>query len=243
MSKQYSAAMIVIGNEILSGRTQDLNVNYVANKLVECGVVLSEVRVIPDIEDVIVSTIREFNDKVDYIFTSGGIGPTHDDITAASVAKAYGVALEEHAEAKSLLQAHYGAGDLNAVRLRMARIPVGAALIPNPVSIAPGFVIENTYVMAGVPRIMQAMMDHVASTLKGGAVIQSRTVSCALTESIIAKPLGAIQGKWGSIDIGSYPYFKDGVLGVNIVLRSSVENDLEQAINDVSDMVDGLIGT
>lgn len=243
MGKQYTAAMIVIGNEILSGRTQDLNINYVANKLVECGVVLAEVRIIPDVESIIISTIRELDDQVDYIFTSGGIGPTHDDITAASVAKAFDVELEEHPEARALLLAHYGENDLSAARLRMARIPVGAELIPNPVSVAPGFIIESTHVMAGVPRIMQAMMDHVACTLKGGAVIQSRTVSCALTESVIAKELTDIQEGWKNVDIGSYPYFKDGVLGVNIVLRSSVESDLEQAVKDVSEMVDGLIGT
>lgn len=243
MGKQYTAAMIVIGNEILSGRTQDLNINYVAKKLVECGVVLAEVRIIPDVESVIISTIGELYEKVDYIFTSGGIGPTHDDITAASVAKAFDVVLEEHPEARSLLLEHYGENDLSAARLRMARIPVGAELIPNPVSVAPGFIIENTHVMAGVPRIMQAMMDHVACTLKGGAVIQSHTVSCTLTESVIAKELTAIQDDWKHVDIGSYPYFKDGVLGVNIVLRSSVESDLVQAAGDVSDMVEGLIGT
>lgn len=243
MVKQYTAAMIVIGNEILSGRTQDLNINYVANKLVECGVVLAEVRIIPDVESVIISTIMALNTQVDYIFTSGGIGPTHDDITAVSVAKAFDVALEEHIEAKSLLLAHYGADELSVARLRMARIPVGAELIPNPVSAAPGFVIRNTYVMAGVPRIMQAMMDHVACTLKGGAVVKSKTVSCNLTESAIAFKLSEVQKNWELVDIGSYPYFKDGVLGVNIVLRSSVGGDLNQATSDVSKMIDDLIGT
>ena len=243
MAKQYTAAMIVIGNEILSGRTQDLNVNYVANKLVECGIILSEVRIITDVENAIITTIRDLCDQFDYIFTSGGIGPTHDDITATSVAKAFGVEVEENAEARALLLAHYGENDLITARLRMARIPVGAALIPNPVSAAPGFVIENTYVMAGVPRIMQAMMDHVASNIKGGAVIRSKTVSCGLTESAIASELSKVQDSWESVDIGSYPYFKDGGLGVNIVLRSHIEDDLNQAVDDVSKMIDSLIGS
>lgn len=243
MGKQYTAAMIVIGNEILSGRTQDLNINYVANKLVECGVVLTEVRIIPDLEDMIVSTIRALSPQVDYIFTSGGIGPTHDDITAASVAKAFDVELVENPQARALLLAHYGEGDLNEARLRMARIPAGAELVPNPVSAAPGFIIKNTYVMAGVPRIMQAMMDHIAYSLAGGAVILSRTVPCNLTESIIAEPLAEIQDQWKSVDIGSYPYFKDGVLGVNVVLRSHIEDDLVKATSDVLHMVEKLIST
>ncbi len=241
MSKQYTAAMVVIGNEILSGRTQDLNINYVANKLVDCGVTLSEVRVIPDLEDVIVTTLRELHEKFDYIFTSGGIGPTHDDITAESVAKAFDVEVEENEEAKALLLNHYGEDGLNSSRLRMARVPVGAELIPNVVSAAPGFVIKGTYVMAGVPRIMQAMMDYVACNIKGGDVVKSKTVSCNLTESVIASKLSEIQDKWAQVDIGSYPYFKDGVLGVNVVLRSHVESDLEHATSDVSKMVEGLI--
>ncbi len=237
MTKQYSAAMVVIGNEILSGRTQDKNVNYVANALVQCGIALVEVRVIPDIEEVIVRTVRELKANVDYVFTSGGIGPTHDDITADCIAKACGVEITQNQEAYDILLAHYGADDLNEARLRMARIPVGASLIPNPVSAAPGFIIENVHVMAGVPRIMQAMTDHVVSTLQGGDVVKSVTVASTMPESAIAQALGDIQARYDMVDIGSYPYFKDGVLGVNVVLRSSDVDALAAAQEDVQSYI------
>lgn len=219
MGKQYNAAMIVIGNEILSGRTQDKNINYVATKLSKHGIVLSEVRVIPDIEDVIVQTIHDLQERVDYIFTSGGIGPTHDDITAQSVAKAFDVPLETHKAADEILRNYYGEAEYSPARQRMAKTPRGAVLIPNIVSSAPGFIIGNVHVMAGVPSIMQAMIDHVVATLKGGPEILSRTVPCAFAESVIAQGLGTIQNQYPDIEIGSYPHFKDGVLGVNIVLR------------------------
>ncbi|MGH1376358.1 MAG: competence/damage-inducible protein A [Alphaproteobacteria bacterium] len=238
MSKKYTAAMIVIGNEILSGRTQDKNINYVANALVKCGISLIEVRIIPDIEDVIVDTVATLKQRVDYVFTSGGIGPTHDDITADCIAKACGVEIKVSQDAHDMLLAHYGEADLNEARLRMARIPVGASLIPNPVSAAPGFIIENVHVMAGVPRIMQAMTDHVAATLKGGAILESRTVASSMPESVIAKGLGDIQDCYETVEIGSYPYFQDGVLGVNVVLRSSDPDALGQAEQAVQNYVD-----
>ncbi len=240
MQKQYKAAMIVIGNEILSGRTQDKNINYVAQKLVECGVVLEEVRIIPDDEDIIVNTVHTLKSQVDYVFTSGGIGPTHDDITAACIAQACGVKLEENKEAYGVLFDYYGEAELTDSRLRMAQIPVGGVLIPNPVSSAPGFQIENVYVMAGVPRIMQAMMDHVAMTLQGGAVIESRTVLCEHPESVIAEKLGALHERYDVVDIGSYPHFQNGKLGVSIVLRSDDINALDLAEQDVKSMVMGL---
>ena len=238
MGQEYKAAMIVIGNEILSGRTQDLNVSYVAKKLVDRGVTLAEVRVVSDIEGEIIAAIHDLKERVDYIFTSGGIGPTHDDITAASVARAFDVALEKNAEARAILLNHYGEEGLTDERLEMASMPVGvSSLIPNPVSGAPGFVIGNVHVMAGVPRICHAMMDHVAAGLKGGAVIKSRTVECMVGESAIANNLSALQDKWPDIDIGSYPYFEDGIPGVNIVLRSSDEAVLDDAEADVVAMV------
>lgn len=240
MSKTYSAAMIVIGNEILSGRTQDKNINYIACKLVECGVALVEVRIVPDIEDTIVNTLRELKSKVDYVFTSGGIGPTHDDITAYCVAKAVGSELEENAQARELLLEHYGEAELNEARLRMAQIPKGASLIPNPVSAAPGFQIENIYVMAGVPRIMQAMMDHVVTYLQGGDVIQTRTVPSMHPESKLAKALGDLQDTYAGVDIGSYPYFKDGHLGVNVVLRSSDVDLLDMVESAVQELISNL---
>ncbi len=237
MGKVYTAAMIVIGNEILSGRTQDKNINYVACKLVETGISLVEVRVIPDVADVVVKTVQELKVQVDYVFTSGGIGPTHDDITAQCVADACGVDLVENKDARALLAAHYPEGELNDVRLRMAQIPVGGILIPNPVSAAPGFVIENVHVMAGVPRIMQAMMDHVAASLKGGDVVRSCSVACGLPESRVAEDLGRIQDVYPSVDIGSYPFFQNGHLGVNVVLRSADYDVLEKAEKDVQNMV------
>ncbi len=240
MSKEYTAAMVVIGNEILSGRTQDVNVNYVACKLVEKGVRLREVRIVPDVEDVIVGTVQELKSKHDYVFTSGGIGPTHDDITAECIAKACDTVLEQNKRAYDILLEYYGIDDLTDARLRMAQIPVGGVLIPNPVSAAPGFQIHNVYVMAGVPRIMQAMMDHVVGGLDGGTVIQSRSVASHLRESIIARDLGDIQEKYVDVDVGSYPYFRDGELGVNIVLRSDDIDLLSRAEKDVIAMINRL---
>lgn len=236
MDKQVKAALIVIGNEILSGRTQDKNINYVAVKLAEVGVSLAEVRVIPDIEGRIVDAIHDLQDKVDYIFTSGGIGPTHDDITAASVAKAFGVPHEIDVRAYEILEKHYGAAEFSTARQRMAMIPKGAALIPNPVSAAPGFIIGNVYVMAGVPRIMQAMIDHVVQSLKGGAIIQSRTVTSHTPESKIALDLEEIQKRHMDVEIGSYPFFQDGKVGVSIVLRCIDEDALGKAEKEVEAM-------
>ena len=240
MTKIYTAAMIVIGNEILSGRTQDLNINYAASKLVGVGVSLSQVRIVPDVAEDIIFAVNELRARVDYVFTSGGIGPTHDDITAQCIADAFGVALVDNGEARGLLGAHYGGDDLSDARLRMAKIPVGAALIPNPVSAAPGFIIENVHVMAGVPRIMQAMIDHVCSTIKGGDIVKSRSIPCGHTESKISAALADIQNAHSTVDIGSYPYFKDGKLGVNIVLRSSDVAELERVEAVVIAMVDAI---
>lgn len=234
------AAVIIIGNEILSGRTQDKNINHIALKLGEHGVRLAEVRIIPDIEQKIIATIHELKPQVDYIFTCGGIGPTHDDITAECVAKAFGVPLETHPEAYAILEKHYGAADFTEPRQKMAKIPRGAALILNPVSAAPGFIIEGVYVMAGVPRIMQAMLDHVLATLKGGDIVHSRTVSSPLPESRIAEDLGQIQSRWPEVEIGSYPYFKDGTFGVSIVLRGVNEGALDQAAQEVESMIASL---
>lgn len=236
MDKQVKAAFVVIGNEILSGRTQDKNINYVALKLGEVGVILDEVRVIPDIEERIIATIHDLQDKVDYIFTSGGIGPTHDDITASCVAKAFGVPHEIDARAYDILEKHYGAAEFSPARQRMAMIPKGAGLIPNPVSAAPGFVIGNVYVMAGVPRIMQAMLDHVVQNLKGGAIIQSRTVTSFTPESKIALDLEEIQKRHMDVEIGSYPFFQDGKVGVSIVLRCTDESLLSAAEKEVAAM-------
>lgn len=240
MTKTYTAAMIVIGNEILSGRTQDKNINYIALKLGEVGVRFAEVRIIPDIAAKIVETVRAMKAEYDYVFTSGGIGPTHDDITAENVAAACGAVLVQNPQAYDILLAHYGAEELTDARLKMAQIPVGASLIENPVSAAPGFCIDNVYVMAGVPRIMQAMMDHVAPTLAGGAVVQSRTVFTKLYESVIAPALGEIQDDFPDLDIGSYPHFQNGQLGVSVVLRGVDEPMLDKAAQAVEAALEAL---
>lgn len=240
MEKTYKAAMVVIGNEILSGRTQDKNINYLANKLVERGISLAEVRIVPDIEGKIIQALHDLKDQLDYVFTSGGIGPTHDDITSECVARACGAEYEIHDEAYKILEAHYGQKEFNKPRQKMAMTPKGATLIPNPVSAAPGFIIENIYVMAGVPRIMQAMVDHVVPSLAGGAVINSQTVHCNYPESKIAESLGRIQERWPEVDIGSYPAYKEGKPSVNVVLRSASDKILEKVKIEVETLLKGL---
>ena len=240
MQKTYKAAMVVIGNEILSGRTQDKNINYLACKLVEQGISLVEVRIVPDHEGKIIQTLHDLKDCVDYVFTTGGIGPTHDDITSECVAKACGVEYEMHEEAYKILEAHYGKEEFNASRQKMAMTPKGAGLIPNPVSTAPGFIIENVYVMAGVPGIMQAMVDHIVPSLAGGGIIKSETVHCNHPESKIAQALGQIQERWPDVDIGSYPAYTEGQPSVNIVMRSSDEIKLKKVRLEVEALLKGL---
>lgn len=223
-----NAGIIIIGNEILSGRTQDKNVQYIATKLTEIGVRLREVRVIPDDEQIIVDTVNHFRQTYSYVFTSGGIGPTHDDITADSIAKAFGVENKTHEEAYAVLLAHYGSEEeFTPARQRMAKVPEGATLVPNPVSAAPGFRMDNVYVMAGVPRIMQGMLDHIVPELKGGAPILSHSISCAIPESVLAEDLGAVQAEHTDVDIGSYPHFHDGNVGLSVVVRSTDQGALD----------------
>ena len=215
-----TAGVIIIGNEILSGRTQDLNVSYIGNKLGDLGIVLAEVIVIPDVEETIIERVRSYADNFDYVFTTGGIGPTHDDITTASIAKAFSVKLIRHPDAVATMEDYYEPGTLTEARLKMADIPEGATLIDNPVSGAPGIQIENVFIMAGVPEIMQAMLDGLTDRLIGGPPILTASVSTNLTESKLAEGMSKIQDKCTEVSIGSYPYFKRGKLGVNIVLRS-----------------------
>ncbi len=229
-----TAALLIIGNEILSGRTKDANLPYLAEHLSALGVRLAEARVVSDVESEIVASVNTLRGRYDYVFTTGGIGPTHDDITAASVAKAFGVAHELNAEAVALLEGHYEPGQLNEARLRMATIPVGATLVQNPVSKAPGFRIGNVFVMAGVPKIMQAMFDGIAPTLIGGPPMRSRTLTCGLPEGTLAKSLGAIQDRHPDIDIGSYPYFRAGEFGVSVVLRGIDKSHLDTAAGEVA---------
>jgi len=218
-----TAAILVIGDEILSGRTRDANMHHLAGELTKHGIELAEARVVSDDHDAIVAAVRALSAAYDTVFTSGGIGPTHDDITADAIAAAFDVSIDVRADARALLQAHYdrqGMG-LNAARLRMARIPDGATLIDNPVSIAPGFVIGNVHVMAGVPSIFQAMLASVIPTLTGGAPMLSQSLRIARGEGDIAGPLSDLAAAHPEVSIGSYPFIRDGVHGANIVVRSS----------------------
>lgn len=244
MTQTVTAAMLVIGDEILSGRTKDVNINYIATELTAVGIRLSEVRVVADDEAAIIAAVNSLRQSVDYVFSSGGIGPTHDDITADCVAKAFGWPLEINSEARALLLAGYG-GDpaaLTESRLRMARIPVGASLITNELSWAPGFVCENVHVMAGVPSIFRAMVAEVMPTLRKGAVMQSVTVRVDRGESVIAAPLAEIQSRYPEVSIGSYPFSEQGKFGSNLVARgddaavlAEVEAELQALVPEEPD--------
>jgi molybdenum cofactor synthesis domain-containing protein len=237
-----TAGLLIIGNEILSGRTQDKNTAFLGEQLNLLGVRLSEVRVVRDDEAAIIEAVTALSERYDYVFSSGGIGPTHDDITTACIAKAFGAEVERNAEAMRRLTAHYaGSGvEFNEARRKMADIPVGATLIDNPVSAAPGFIIGNVHVMAGVPRIMQAMFEGLKGTLSGGATVESRTVACTVGEGTVAGELGAIQDRFPEVDIGSYPYFRAGAFGTSLVLRSADIERLEAATEAVRDLVRAL---
>ena len=241
MSKsEYTACIVVIGNEILSGRTQDANLQYLAKKLTDWGVRLREARVIPDIEDVIVRTINEVRAGFDYVFTTGGIGPTHDDITADSLAKSFGVKLVCHQETFKKMEAVYKPGEFNAARQKMCYIPEGATVIENAVSIAPGFQIGNVFVLAGVPSIMRAMTDTLRNRLVGGPPIQSRTVSVYLAEGVIADGFAALQKKYPAIDMRSYPFYRAGRFGTSLVLRGTETESLDGAAAELTAMVRSL---
>lgn len=218
-----TAAMIVIGDEILSGRTRDSNMHHLAGKLAEAGIDLKEVRMISDDHDAIVSAVQEVSALYDHVFTSGGIGPTHDDITADGIAAAFGQRIDVRDDARAILAAHYAKSgtELNTARLRMARIPDGAALIENPVSAAPGFKLENVHVMAGVPSVFQAMVESVLPSLTGGAPLISRSLRVDRGEGDIAEPLGALARAYPMLSMGSYPFQKDGKYGAHVVIRGS----------------------
>lgn len=232
-SDTFKAALIVIGNEILSGRTQDSNTPWIAEKLIDHGVLIKEVRIIPDEREAIIQTVRDLKDKVDYLFTTGGIGPTHDDITAECIAEAFGLEMEQNEQAFRMLEEYYGLENLTPPRAKMAMVPRGAKLIPNPVSAAPGFIVGNVHVMAGVPRIMQGMFMHVLDVLKPGKPMLSNTVSCSMPESQLAEDMTRLQAKYPEIEIGSYPHYRGGMLGLSIVLRSTDNDKLDEATQEV----------
>ncbi|WP_108814106.1 competence/damage-inducible protein A [Loktanella sp. Alg231-35] len=233
-----TAAMLVIGDEILSGRTRDANMHYLAGQLTAMGIDLQEVRVVSDDRDAIIAAVQALSASYDHIFTSGGIGPTHDDITADCIAAAFETPIDVRDDARALLQAHYDRSgqELNAARLRMARIPDGAILIDNPVSTAPGFTLRNVHVMAGVPSVFQAMVASVLPLLTGGEPLLSRTLRVVRGEGDIAGPLGTFAAQFTDLSVGSYPFQKDGVYGANIVVRGSDRARLEQAMAALSDV-------
>jgi molybdenum cofactor synthesis domain-containing protein len=217
-----TAAMLVIGDEILSGRTRDANMHHLAKALTGHGIRLEEVRIVADVHERIVSAVRALSSSYDHLFTSGGIGPTHDDITADAVAEAMGAALDVRDDARAILQAHYDrkGQELNAARLRMARVPDGATLIDNPVSAAPGFSLGNVHVMAGVPSIFEAMLAGVLPTLTGGPPVLSQSLRVERGEGDIAVQLAELATAHPEVSIGSYPFQRDGVHGSNVVVRS-----------------------
>jgi molybdenum cofactor synthesis domain-containing protein len=241
MAEIVTAAMLVIGDEILSGRTKDRNIGHLADIMTAIGVDLRQVRIVPDDEDEIVAAVNALRDRYDYVFTSGGIGPTHDDITADSVAKAFGVPCEHDARAMKLLEESYAKRgiEFTEARKRMARMPRGAEHIDNPVSIAPGFRIGNVHVMAGVPSIFQAMLDNVVPTLRTGTRLLSATVECPFGEGLIGSALAEIQRAHPDTIIGSYPKYLDGSFWTELVVRARSEAALESARQAVATMVAG----
>jgi len=232
-NKKLNAAIIIIGNEILSGRTQDVNVANISNWLNTLGVKLEEVRVIPDIEKIIVKTVNEVRKKFAYIFTTGGIGPTHDDITSKSISKAFNVKYCYHPEAFKILENYYEKGKFNVGRKKMAKTPKGALLIYNPSSAAPGFFIKNVYCLPGVPSILKSMLGGLNNKIIGGTKIESKTLSLRTVKSEISVPLEKVQNKYKKLDIGSYPFFKQGKLGVSLVIRSNKTKLIEKCLNDI----------
>lgn len=227
-----TAAMLVIGDEILSGRTRDANMYHLAGQLTGHGIDLKEVRVVSDDRDAIIAAVRQLSAGYDHVFTSGGIGPTHDDITADCVAAAFDTPIDVRDDARAILKAHYDRTgiEMNESRLRMARIPDGAALIDNPVSSAPGFTIANVHVMAGVPAIFEAMVQSVLPTLTGGTPVQSRTLRILRPEGEIAAPLRALAEANPQLSIGCYPFNTDGVFGAQVVLRGTDDVMLDRAL-------------
>ena len=236
-NKKLNAAIIIIGNEILSGRTQDVNVLSISNWLSGLGIKLTEVRVIPDIEKIIVGTVNEVRKKFKYVFTTGGIGPTHDDITAKCIAKAFNVKYGFHPEAYKILEHYYKPGEFNAGRQKMCWMPANAKLILNPTSGAPGFIVENVFTLPGVPSILQSMLGSLKNTIVGGEPIISKTINLKTVESEIAKSLEFVQNNNKDVEIGSYPFFKAGKLGVAIVLRSENQSKIDNCNSQIMEFV------
>jgi molybdenum cofactor synthesis domain-containing protein len=238
MHEGPTAAILVIGDEILSGRTQDTNTNYIAKFLGSLGIDLKEARVVPDIEDEIVAALNALRTRYTYVFTTGGIGPTHDDITADAVAKAFGVGIDYHPEALAMLAARYAnPADFNDMRKRMARIPLTAELVKNTASTAPGFRIGNVFVMAGVPMIMRAMLEDIEPRLERGALVHAQTVQARIGEGKIAAGLQAIQREFPDLALGSYPYYREDGFGVQLVARGRDAAQVEAAAQAIESLI------
>ena len=234
---KVNAAILIIGNEILSGRTQDTNTSTLATWLNSIGVKVNEARVIPDVEKIIVDTLNVLRKTNDYVFTTGGIGPTHDDITAESVSKAFGLKYEIHKEAFKILEAYYKPGEFNEGRQKMVWMPEDSELILNPTSGAPGFSVENVFCLPGVPSILKSMLGGLKNEIVGGEPILSHTINLRTVESEIANSLTRVQDKNSDVEIGSYPFFQAGKLGVSIVIRSEQQKKIDLCISQILDFV------
>ena len=235
--KEINAGILIIGNEVLSGRTKDINTSTLATWLNSIGIIVKEVRVIPDDEKIIIDTVNEIRKKFTYVFTTGGIGPTHDDITAESISKAFGIEYNFHKEAFKILESYYKPGEFNEGRQKMAKMPVTSSLILNPTSGAPGFYVENVFCLPGVPSILKSMIGGLENVLVGGDPILSLTINLRTVESEIAKSLTEVQNKNKDVDIGSYPFFKAGKLGVSIVLRSTDKTKIDQCNSQILEFI------
>ena len=233
--KKVNAAILIIGNEILSGRTQDKNIVFITNWLnTSCGITVSEVRIIPDVEKTIIKNVRLLSKNYNYVFTTGGIGPTHDDITAISISKAFRVKYGYHTEAYKILENYYGKKKFNDGRKKMAKMPITAKLIHNPSSAAPGFITNNVISLPGVPSILNSMIENCKKYLVKGVKVHSKTINLFTVESNISKQLGVIQNKYKKVvDIGSYPFFRLGKIGVSVVSRSTSKMYLNNVQKDL----------
>jgi len=241
--KVVTACVVVIGNEVLSGRTQDTNVQFLATALGEIGIRLAEVRIIPDVEETIISTVGACAKAHDYVFTTGGIGPTHDDITTRCIAKLFDRPVELNPQAEKLLRHHYGDDNVTEARMKMAHVPVGATLVANPISKAPGFRLENVFVLAGVPIIAKCMFDSLKSELIGGDRVHSLTISAELPEGRLASGMEEIENRYAHLEIGSYPYYRNGRFGVSIVLRGTNTDTLSSAGDELRELMQSMGGT
>ena len=238
-NKKVNAAILIIGNEILSGRTQDRNISFISNWLnSNCGISVNEVRIIPDVEKKIIESVKVLSKKFNYVFTTGGIGPTHDDITAQSISKAFRLKYGYHKEAYKILENYYGQSKFNDGRKKMAKMPFGSKLIYNPSSAAPGFITKNVLSLPGVPSILKSMIDNCKKYLMKGSMVHSKTLNLFTVESNISKKLGIIQNKYKKfVDIGSYPFFRLGKIGVSLVSRSTSKAKLKEVNKEILKLI------